>query len=171
MRLNRQPKEDRDILLIKGCLKSRMISFLPDGTHRLKRHICSCEQCRVGKFDLCLKDIISVVYVEEESELDGLDEDNDQDADDHEGSTDERYEFVEVGCYIGLFSAPNSFEPFIVCEVKAKGVAEDDYVDFYGHVVKKGDHFITAVYLEESKRYKSRVFHKKTQENCFYSSC
>ena len=45
LRLNRQPKEDSDILLIKGCLKSRMISFLPDGTHQLKRHICSCEQC------------------------------------------------------------------------------------------------------------------------------
>ena len=70
-------------------------SFLPDGTHQLKQHICSCEQCRVGKFNLCLKDII-IVDVEEESELDGLDEDKDDD--DHEGGINERYEFVEVGC-------------------------------------------------------------------------
>ena len=32
---------------IKGCRKSRIISFFPDGTWQIKRHICSCSQCRI----------------------------------------------------------------------------------------------------------------------------
>ena len=51
---------------------------------------------------------------------------------------DERYEFIEPGCYAALFSTPNSFEPFIVFEVRNKSIAKDDIVDFYGHIAKKG---------------------------------
>ena len=142
-------------LKIKGCLKARMMSFLSDGSYYVQRHICSCKQCSLGNIHHCS-------MVEQRSDVEVEDRDDELcDIDEDADVSDNNFEFVEPGTYIGLFSLPNSFEPFIACQVIDKGIAEEDAVDFNGHVVQRGDKFVTGVHLEEVQKKNGRVYYKK----------
>ena len=115
--------------------------------------MCSCEKCCLGEFSTCLQshDGASETNDVHEDEIAGLDEDDEQ-----LNISDEQYEFVEPGSYIALLSAPNSFEQFIICEIKEKGIASKDMVDFYGHVIwglpgKEGYiHEVQSYFLQET---------------------
>ena len=67
-----------------------------------------------------------------------------------------------------MYRAENSFEPFIVFEVKAKSVAEDDIVDFYDHIVMKGEQYITGIYLEWKDMPTKGIFHDKKHKRDVY---
>ena len=73
-----------------------------------------------------------------------------------------------VNSYIALHSAENSFEPFLVVYVKDKGVAGEDLIDFYGHVITKGGNYITGFYLERKDMpTKHGVCYKKHKKDVF----
>ena len=98
-------------LVIGGCHKSRMISFLPSGEFQISRHVCSCERCNFGQFNKC------VVNTGEESlNLDDVEEDVEDIEENGEvaNSYDDRYEMVVPGTYVALLSHPNSLELFII---------------------------------------------------------
>lgn len=154
-----ETREEANDLPIKGCRKSRMFCFFPDGTHQMQRHICSCMSCCIGNFNSC------EMYDDIEPEV--ADEDLDNLDDDDENDFTSRLDFVEEGSFVGLYSSETSFEFFLVCEVKSKDIAEEDRTDFYGHIVKKGDTYITGVYLEEDKRKKKRVYYKKHKKDVY----
>ena len=88
-------------------------------------------------------------------EIDALDNDEHKD-NSYSGNL---FEFVTDGSFVALYSAPNSLENLLVCKVHYKGNADDDLVDFYGHVVKSGDEYIKVVYLEKIKETKAKVIY------------
>ena len=47
-------KNDNSPLIIEGCLKIHMLSFLPDGSIQSKINICSCKSCIKCGFVSCL---------------------------------------------------------------------------------------------------------------------
>ena len=47
-------KNDNSPLIIEGCLKIHMLSFLPDGSIQSKINICSCKSCIECGFVSCL---------------------------------------------------------------------------------------------------------------------
>ena len=149
-------RANKDELPIKGCRKSRMFSFQPDGIYRMKRHLCSCQHCSNGNFNDCVK-AASCLHHDIDDSLE----------DENVLSANDRFEFVETDSFIGLYSASSSFEAFIVCSVKDKAVADDDIIYFYGHLVKKGDRFITGIYLEEDKRKAGRIYYKKHKKDVY----
>ena len=156
-------RENRQELFIAGCRKNRMISFHPSGKFQTKRHICSCEECCLGNFELCIQDVEVHHYELDDDELDNLDE-----MDLVPSIVDERYEFIEPGSYAALFSTPNSFEPFIMFEVRNKSIAKDDIVDFYGHIAKKGEKYITGIYLEKKDGQNiTKIFYKKHKKDVY----
>ena len=162
-------QEEREMLKIKGCLKARMMSFLPSGEYQLKRHMWNCESCLFGDFGMCKLDgdCERVDVVEYDEEIDCLDDDNDDDDEGHNSHSENMFTFVEEGSFIALYSTPNSFENFLICKVKNKGIADEDLVDFYGHIVKSGDKFITGVYLEKVNQKKEKVFYKYLKKNVY----
>ena len=90
--------------------------------------------------------------------------------DEIENMSDEKYNIIEPGSHVALFSASNSFELFIVCKITDKSIAEDDLKDFYGHVIRKGDKFLTGVYLEKkdvSKKKAGRIYYKKHKKEVY----
>ena len=93
-------------------------------------------------------DVKGVDVVEYDKEIDFLDDDHNDDDQEHNSHSEDMFTFVEEGSFIALYSPPNSFY-FLICKVKNKEIADEDLVDFYGHVVKSGDKFITGVYLEK----------------------
>ena len=146
-------QEEREELIIKGCRKTRMISFLPSGQHQIKRHICNCDSCiYYGEFGNCKVDKNGRFHtLEFGEEIDALDEDDENEDCSH---SENMFTFAEVGCFVRLYSAPNSLENFLICKVLSKGNADADSVDFYGHIVKSGDKYITGVYLEKINQKK-----------------
>ena len=46
-------KRSNDKLKIDGCIPLHMFCYSPDGSILLKRRICSCCMCKVGKFIEC----------------------------------------------------------------------------------------------------------------------
>ena len=156
-------RNNRPELPIPGCRKNRMISFHPSGKVQTKRHMCSCDECCIGNFESCINDVDNHHLEFNDDELDYLDE-----MDSVTNVVNERFEFTEAGSYAALFSAPNSFEPFIVIHVKSKSIANDDMVDFYGHLVKKGDKYITGIYLEKKDvQNKMKIFYKKHKKDVY----
>ena len=162
---------DRESLPIDDCIKSRMISFSPDSTYQIKRHICSCEMCSVGEFIKCL--VSDEKTIDETDRVDEFEEEiarEIDELDEIENMSDEKYNIIEPGSHVALFSASNSFELFIVCKITDKSIAEDDLKDFYGHVIRKGDKFLTGVYLEKkdvSKKKAGRIYYKKHKKEVY----
>jgi hypothetical protein len=59
----RNPERKEDIKLkIKGCRKTRMIAIFPDGTFKLKRHLCSCSECIHIRFNMLIQ-LINIIQL------------------------------------------------------------------------------------------------------------
>ena len=91
-------RKSRPELVIKGCQKTRMISFFPDGTFQTRRHMCSCKMCSIGKFDRCVGNSFEET-LEVADELLSLDEEIFQ-----QRSSD-MFSFSEVDTYVAVYSA------------------------------------------------------------------
>ena len=50
-------EEKGDGVKIAGCRRSHMISLFPDGSWHVKRHMCSCYFCKLGKFSDCVAEL------------------------------------------------------------------------------------------------------------------
>ena len=138
---------------IKGCLKSRMISFFPEGQILSKRHLCSCDHCIIGKFNQCGEDDVDMINNDEIVHLD--------DTDDAEPDT---FTMVDVNSFIAMCSLPNAIEPFYVMKIIEKTVAEDDMVDIYGHTIQKGSKYLKGYYLEKIDQKRDKIVYKQLKK-------
>ena len=167
----RQKRQVMESLPLKGSSKFHMMCFHPDGTIVAKENICSCKQCIEG--DLLnyvsktgrLAQSSELIYSdrEDEDEEDELEmnEDNEvaQDKEEEfedweEGedrfsvSADAKFECVETGTMIAIYSHPKAIELFCIIRVTDTGIASEEMEDEFKHVIRKSEKFITGLYLE-----------------------
>ena len=111
-------KRSNDKLKIDGCIPLHMFCYSPDGSILLKRRICSCCMCKVGKFIECNDEKGVIIYPrksnqDESSSCSSDSEDSDRD-DEVEEIDVEQYEMrsasisetVEIGNIVTLFAPP-----------------------------------------------------------------
>ena len=144
---------------IKGCRKTRMISFFPSGKISMKRHLCNCENCALDKFDECtvhtsISDNINV------QELIELDESDDMDP--------ELFTFIEKDNYVAVYSQENSLELFYVIKVFDKCIADEDTTDIYSHVIQKGAQYCNGYYLEKISEKKQYIYYKQLKKAVYF---
>ena len=56
-------------------------------------------------------------------------------------------------------------EPFILCHVINKGIAEENISDRNSHTITRGANYAEVEYLEKSSQRGKRVNYKKTKQN------
>ena len=139
-----EARECKEGLPIDSCRKARMIAMHPDGTYQEKVILCDCSACIIGNFDLCCRENLSY-------EFDGKDQLYDLD---EPGEEPQTYTFTEEDTYVAIYSSRQSFELFYIVHINKKCVAEESKSDIFGHVVKKGDGYFEAYYLEKTKEKK-----------------
>lgn len=143
-------REYTETLPIAGCRKSRMIAFHPDGTYQIKKALCSCNSCLVGKFNTCTEESISP-EIEGEELLEDLDEQLPEDAE------PQSFTFTEENTIAAIYSASSSFELFYLIRINKKCVAEESKSDVFGHIVQGGDRYFEGFYLEKDKETQKKV--------------
>ena len=164
-------KISNDKLKIDGCIPLHMFCCSPDGLIQLKRRICSCCMCKVGKFIEYNDEKDVIVYPrksnqDESSSSSSDSEDSDRD-DEVEEINVEQYEMisasiseiVETGNIVALFAPPESVEMFYLCKVISIEVAEKEIIDDYYYTIQKGSVYLKCHYLEKvsEKKIESRL--------------
>ena len=115
-----------------------------------------------------------------EDEDDCIDEDEEEDIEDSGDPLQiprkTNFSLVEIGAYIAIFSQTHTHthtnththtraaELFYICKVIDKGKAKNDIIDINHHPVKKGEQYITVVYLEKLKEKRSKYYNLKTMK-------
>ena len=172
-------KRSNDKLEIDGCIPLHMFCYSPDGSIQLKRRICSCCMCKVGKFIECNdeKGVIIFPRKSNQDKLSSSSSDNeDSDRDDEVKEIDvEQYEMrsasiseiVETGNIVALFAPPALFEMFYLCKVISNEVAEKEIIDDYHHTIQKGSVYRKCHYLEKVSEKRSKVGYKLLSKNVF----
>ena len=162
-------KRSNDKLKIDGCIPLHMFYYSCDGSIQLKRRICSCCMCKVGKFIECNDEKGVIIYPrksnQDESSSSSTDsEDSDRD-DEVEEIDVEQYEMrsasisniVETGNIVALFAPPKLFEMFYLCKVISIEVAEKEIIDDHHHTIQKGSVYLKCHYLEKVSEKRSKV--------------
>ena len=67
---------------------------------------------------------------------------------------------VTPNLFIAIFSPPESFEVLYICKAFSVNTASDMMVDYYHHIIQKGDKYIAGNYLEKVKEKHGRIYHK-----------
>ena len=135
---------------IDKCRSLHMISYFPDGSIQTKQHLCSCFECIVGHFASCVSHP-GIIFS-------GITEDSDSGSDSEESETEEVYDeltkfeqelraeciadIVMPNSFIFLFSPPESFELFYLCQAFSVETVSEMMVDEYNHVIQQGDNYI-----------------------------
>ena len=159
----RGKKSEEEEIVIKGCRKSRMISFHPDGSYQIARHMCNCCRCIVGHFIECIN-----LIGNNRDENDNDDEYcvNEDQLDD-EGTTSLMFEMVFEGSYVAIHSFERSLELFYICYITGKHIATENVVDLNNHAIQKGYPYFEAVYLEKVDTKRRKVLYKKLVATVF----
>ena len=156
-------------LVIKGCRKLHMLSFFPDGSIQSKVNICSCNSCIEGEFISCLIEKgKSVQLVTEASDDDDSAESEFENDFDEEETDTEAYELrsesvnsvLTKNTSIALFLSSNSLELFYLCKILDFGIADENLVDEYNHIVPQGSRYIECQYYQKEKETKSEIRYK-----------
>ena len=66
-------------------------------------------------------------------------------------------EVIERETFVGLRSPPRSIELFFVVKVINKEIANEMMKDSYGHIIAKGEPYLTVVYLEFKSQSRKNV--------------
>ena len=103
-------KEKGNGIKIPSCRKSCMILLFPDGSWQVKRYMCSCHFCKIGKFNNCIGKLSNHVISDKENI------DDDPDLLDNEYNS-EMYVFAIENFYVALYSAPKSLHSFYLMKV------------------------------------------------------
>ena len=172
-------KRSNDKLKIDGCIPLHMFCYSPDGSIQLKRGICSCSMCKVGKFIDCSNEKGVIIYPrrsnQDESSSSSSDiEDSDRD-DKVEEIDVEQYkmrsasisEIVETQNIVALFAPVESFEMIYLCKVISIEVGENEIIDDYHHTIQKGSVYLKCHYLEKFSEKRSKVGYKLLSKNVF----
>ena len=81
----------------------------------MKRHMSNCESCIYGDFkNGKVDEWRRTEMLEIGKEIGAFDNDEEQEDNSY---SDNLFEFVTDGSFVALYSAPNSLENFLVCEV------------------------------------------------------
>ena len=164
-------------MIIKGCMKLHRLSFFPDGSIQSKINICSCKSCVEGDLVSCLtekgKTVQQVTEVSDddsttESEFEN-DYDDESDAEAYELRSESVNSVLTKNTTIALYSSSNSLELFYLCKVIDFGVAIENVVDEYNHIIPR-DHIISNVNTTKNKRKQNRKFITSYSKKQFISS-
>ena len=87
--------------------------------------------------------------------------DDGDDEEESDLSTCDAYEVVENNAFVAVRSSTLAHDNFYICKVIEKKVAEEDMVNFYGHMAEEGERYIKGVYLERTfKESPTKRFYK-----------
>ena len=142
-------KKDHSPLIIKGCRKLHMLTFFPDGSIQSNINICFCKSCSEGDFAPCLTEKGKTVQqVTEASDNDSTtesefennygDDDAESDAEAYELRSESLNSVLTKNTTITLYSLSDSLELFYLCKVIEFGVAIENTVDEYNHIIAQG---------------------------------
>ena len=162
-------KNDNSSLIIKGCRKLHMLSFFPDRSIRSKINIRSCKSCIEGDFISCLtqtsKTVQQVTEARDDDSTKESEFENDYDDDDPESDAEAyelRSESVKSGLTknttMALYSPSNSLELFYLCKVIDFGVAIENMVNGYNHIISQGSR--ECQHYQKQKETKSKIHYK-----------
>ena len=126
--------------LLKGA------GSFPDGTIQSKINICSCKSCIKGDFVFCLTEKGETVQqVTEASDGDSTtesefenyydDDDTEYDAEAYELRSESVNSVLTKKTTIALYSSSNSLYLLYLCKVIDFGVAIENMVDEYNHII------------------------------------
>ena len=158
-------------LSITKCMKLH-ISYFPNRSIQSKVNICSRASCTEDEFISCLIEKGKIVQVIDEAS------DNDDSNDSSEGefendisddeSKTEAYELkaesvdsiLKKNTTIALYFASSSLELFYLCKVLDFGIADENMIDDYNHLIPKGSKCIKCHYYQKRKESRSGIRHK-----------
>ena len=118
----------------------------PDGTIQSKINICSCKSCIEGDFVFCLtekgKTVQQVTEASDddstaESEFENYydNDDTESDAETYELQSESVNSVLTKNTTIALYTSSNSLELLYLCKVIDFGVAIENMVDEYNHII------------------------------------
>ena len=170
-------KEANEQLKLKGCLKSHMISYFPNGEVQMKEDICSGKHCLKGVFVKCVngkgkifvKGTNTNVFSDEETE----EVNNEVQSEFEENEIFRHTDFsdiIEIGSMIAIFSHENANEAFYICKVLDKKTATKGISDTNEHYIPAGTAYIICNYLEKvSENMKNKeVKYKLISQNSVF---
>ena len=67
---------------------------------------------------------------------------------------------IVKGNIIALYSPPNSMELFYLCKVLDFGIANENLIDKYNHVILKGNKYLKCQYFTKISEKKGKYFYK-----------
>ena len=78
----------------------------------------------------------------------------------HEMRSDSVFDVIKKDGVIALYSSPNSLELFYLCKVKEFGIAQENLIDTFNHIIPKGSKFIKCQYFEKYEEKRGGVMYK-----------
>ena len=138
---------DDSPLSTTNCMKFQMISYFPNGSIQSKANICSCASCIEGEFISCLIEKGKIVQVVDKASDNNDNNDSSESEFENDVSGDESeteaYELraesmnsvLNKNTTTALYSASNSLELFYLCKVLDFGIAHENMVDDYNHLI------------------------------------
>ena len=104
-----------------------------------------------------------------ESEFENnYDDDNaESDAEAYELRSESVNSILTKNTTIALYSSSNSLELFYLCKVIDFGVAIENMVDEYNHIIPQGSRYIECQYYQKQKETKSKIHYKLLPKNIY----
>ena len=147
-----------------GSLKLTSVKcnlYFPNKSIQSKVNICSCDSCTEGEFTSCLIEKRKIVQIVDEAS-DHDDDDSsksefENDLESGDESDTEAYDLraesansvLSRNTTIALYSASNSLELFYLCKVLDFGIADENILDDYNHLIPKGSKYIKCQYYQK----------------------
>ena len=150
-------------LSINNCIKLHMISYFPNGSIQSKVNICSCDSCVEGEFTSCLIEkgkILQIVDKARDHDDDNSSESefkndlksgDESDTEAHELKAESVNSVSSRNTTIALYSASSSLKLFYLCKVLDFGIADENMVDDYNHLIPKRSKYKKCQYYQKQK--------------------
>ena len=104
---------------------------------------------------------------ESEFENDYDDDDAESDAEAYELRSESVNSILTKNTTIALYSSSNSLELFYLCKVIDFGVAIENMVDEYNHIILQGSRYIECQYYQKQKETKLKIHYKLLPKNVY----
>ena len=104
---------------------------------------------------------------ESEFENDYDDDDAESDAEAYELRSESVNSILTKNTTIALYSSSNSLELFYLCKVIDFGVAIENMVDEYNHIIPQGSRYIECQYYQKQKETKLKIHYKLLPKNVY----
>ena len=130
-----------------------MISYFPNGFIQSKVNNCSCNSCIEGEFTSCLIEKGKNVQIVDEASYHDDDDssENESDTAAYELRAESVNSILSRNTTNALYSASSSLELFCLSKVLVFGIADENMIDDYNHLIPKGFECIKCQYYEKQK--------------------